>query len=495
MLRLVPLLGIVLLGQVAPESCVYSDGVLITPLGEEALEVPAVDAAGQPGLIHGLVFGVRDADDVPLEGALVRLWRGDELLREVQTLPDGYYELPDVPPGEYGLVAEAEGYEPERGPVLVEPGQEVVRDFHLLPLPEPGVVWGHVFGILPGEHEVPLVGALVQLLRDGHVLREVQTQQEGHYELIDVPPGEYGLRATAEGFEPETVPVLVEPGQAARRDFHLPKALEPGAIVGRVFAAVPHGDEVPLPGALVVLLHGEQVVRSAVANHEGCYELPELRPGGYVIVAQAEGFEPLAALVGIEPGHVTHRDFVLHRLLEPGAVVGCVFGLTDGGDEIPLGGAFVELWHGEELVREVRTNPDGHYEMHGVRPGEYRLCAHAPGYLPREVPLEVHPGQVTEQSFVLPPAPEPGTIEGQVRGLTAGGDEVPLDGALVLVLRAGHVIRDARTDRHGHYNMGPLLPGEYLVLAGAEGYHFAHAPVVVEPGEVTVRDFVLRPLE
>ena len=59
------------------------------------------------------------------------------------------------------------------------------------------------------------------------LVREVITNEEGHYVMDDVAPGGYWIMAHAEGFEPTGGPIEVPPGEVVEHDFFLVSAPPP----------------------------------------------------------------------------------------------------------------------------------------------------------------------------------------------------------------------------------------------------------------------------
>ncbi|TVR70788.1 MAG: twin-arginine translocation signal domain-containing protein [Sphaerobacteraceae bacterium] len=79
--------------------------------------------------------------------------------------------------------------------------------------PEEFQVFGGVHVTAENEDEVlgePIEGATVTLVGGNDVNMETITNEEGDFEFGKVPAGDYDVTATAEGYEPETVPITVE---------------------------------------------------------------------------------------------------------------------------------------------------------------------------------------------------------------------------------------------------------------------------------------------
>lgn len=272
----------------------------------------------EAGTIIGHVFGEppEDGGPIPLPGAHVMLARDNAEPRHAMTGLDGSYFFVNVEPGEYVMLAEHPDFQPVEQPVFVPPQTLVVRDFFLPPPPPPGAIVGLVLGGNPEGEPFPLDGALAQLFHENHEVERRFTNDDGFFEFEPVPPGEYVLRASHEGFFPQDFPVMVEPGGVVEHVFVLepaePPPPPPGALIGCVLGEL-DGDCVPIDGALVQLFGPDGEVRRAFTNCYGMFVIWDVPPGVYMAVAEAEGWLPAAAEVEIFPAQPTFHAFCLQQ--------------------------------------------------------------------------------------------------------------------------------------------------------------------------------------
>lgn len=193
------------------------------------------------------------------------------------------------------------------------PGRASVVVQRVRPIPESGVVVGRIFADRPDGEPVPLGGAHVMLLpREGEP-RGTVSGMDGSYFFVNVRPGEYLLRAEHPDFEPAELAIEVPPETLVIHDLLLfpPPPPETGAFVGRVLGQIEEDRLIPIPGALVRLLAGDEVVAQAETNREGRFAMRDVPPGVYRAVAEAEGWLPDDAEVEIRPGERTRHRFVL----------------------------------------------------------------------------------------------------------------------------------------------------------------------------------------
>jgi len=279
-----------------------------------------------------------------------------------------------------------------------------------------------------------------------------------------------------------------------------PVVPEPGVVSGMVLHPA-SGDPAPLPGAAVWAFragrhHQPELMGMTASGDDGSFAFASLPPGGYLLVVSAADYAPQARHLPVRPGETTDCTFVLLPVGAPeefGTLEGCVTGVTEDGDEIPLPGAHLVLLAADVPIREAVAGDDGCYAMEGVPPGEFLLRAGAPGFAPAEATVVVVAHETTEQNFVLQP-PEDGAITGCVSGLQDDGTQVPLPGAHVVLIRHTHVVRQVTAGDDGCFAMTDVPPGVYGLGAGAEGYRPVVEPIEVASGESVEHSFVLEPL-
>ena len=109
------------------------------------------------------------------------------------------------------------------------------------------------------------------------------------------------------------------------------------------------------------------------------------------------------------------------------------------------------------------------------------------GFDPVRKEAAVQAGHVTELHFELAAAePTVGAIAGHV----VDGEGHPIASALVEVID-GPTRRNVRTNEQGLYRLAELLPGDYVVRAGKDGFESMRREAAVVAGETTELHFEL----
>jgi protocatechuate 3,4-dioxygenase beta subunit len=473
----------------------FAESVLVYP----DRITPNINIALQPvgaqnGVIHGRVTDARTG--LPIGGAQLGA-SGPHGQGTATSYPCGNYFI-SVPPGSYRVVAEAQGYVPAvfRESVPVGSGDTTHNiNFALEPVSgQNGRISGRVFDL---QTRAPIQGAhVVANNRSGSWY--AVTESSGVYEIENLPPGKYRVRAEAAHYKSATFPesVIVTAGHTTPNiNFHLePLGGSSGGISGRVVDAV---TELPIRGA-VILASGPNGHGSTHTESCGRYMLGDLPPGRYQVRAEALGYfaATLRESVLVTAGQTTPNvNFALEpRGGQNGGIAGMV---VNALTREPIFGARVVA---EGPGRgQANTNERGTYYIGDLPPGSYVVQASARGFQPavrERVPVE--PGRVTHEiCFAL--EPEPGGT-GAIAGLVFdSAHRRPIRGAVVFASgRAGQA--RGVTDSAGRYELAGLRAGRYQVRAHARGYYPAtfRESVAVEVGRTTPVNFHLartRPLD
>jgi hypothetical protein len=231
---------------------------------------------------------------------------------------------------------------------------------------------------------------------------------------------------------------------------------------------------------------------TAVSNPGGAFRLDAPRSGKVKMVVRSEGNATALARARGVVGEVAVPDIVV----DPGlAIVGEVL---DAGTQMPVVEAHTALADimdvettlatGEELTRLVEpaaTGTGGMFLLEHAPLGRHLLLVAHPKY--RMELVEVDTGDQRADLTLK----RGGTVSGKV--LSSGGQ--PVAGARVVALsRSAMDAQEGKTDAGGQFQLGPLHPGRYMVLASSAdaAQPLGSQVVVVAESKVAQADFRAR---
>jgi MFS family permease len=244
-------------------------------------------------------------------------------------------------------------------------------------------------------------------------------------------------------------------------------------VRGRVLG----GSGRPVAGAVLTLIdpRGHQLSR-ARTREDGGFSLPAPPPGGYVLIASADGYQPQAGSLTLGEHPVEH-DVVL-----AGAVG--LRGAVRAEDGSPVAGATVVVTDARgEVVAATVSGPEGAFSLPELVAGEFVLAARAEGFRPAALPVQAGAEEPAGHEVVLSPA-------ARVAGTVRARDGRPVaDARITLLGPDGTPVAAARTAEDGSYALTDLAVGAYTLLAS--GYPPAAAPVALDGAVRTGVDLVL----
>jgi protocatechuate 3,4-dioxygenase beta subunit len=398
----------------------------------------------------------------------------------------GKWSIPTIPPGEYDIKAECQGFLPpaaKRPPVRVpEEGSVALA---LTPL---GVISGKVVD----EEGEPLRNVAVSALAYDYsrpaaslrVATAAPTDDRGEFRLFDLKPGRYYVQAVSPDKKlaslfhggaaeiAQAAPVDVAPGsEVAGADFRM-RPLRRFRIGGKLVDAQTGK---PMRALILADAQGAPPRYNAQAGDDGAFEFPAVQPGTYwLTVTQTSGPREM---FGEQTVTVSERDVEDVQIAATPVVDISGTVVVEGPPRAGSLNLRVTLEPVDRPGFSATGVPkaDGSFtitaglrifavEVAGIPPDLYlrQIRAGAEDAMAGRVDLRRGPAPLT-----LTLAPNPGRLTGVV--LAANGQ--PVTGALVAITPADPAItrRDLTLTLYsgpdGGFSVGSLAPGDYVVCA------------------------------
>ena len=408
-----------------------------------------------PGTLQGFV---RNAAGGMISGATVTLSGG----KFANTNASGFYSIPNITPGTYGITVTATDYDVYTAAGIVIPNATTVTyDVGLIQTPGP------ISGVVRDTAAKPLTGATVTLSNGS----TTTTDGSGGYTFLLVTPGSYTVTASLPTYASSSVTVVLLNASAATKDITLSPL--PGTLSGIVTSTAGQ----PVASAVVTLTGG----KFASTDATGFYNIASVTPGTYTATVTASTYntQTIAGIVIGNAANVT-QNFSLTPV--PGTLQGAV---RDGAGAA-LVGATVQLTSGASLVATTTTGAGGAYAFTSVVPGTYGATASMATYNSQSFSgLVVANAGTTTQNFTL--IGLPGIVQGVVTSTVTGA---PLASATVTLSTGG----STTTDAAGNYSFS-LTAGTYDLSFTAPTYATVKVSgLVVGRASTTTRNVALTPI-
>lgn len=439
----------------------------IVLVGEATVEGVVVDGAGRP--IGGAAIAVGEADPTRRVEALVE--RSETPATESSA--DGWFRVGGLRPREaVDLVVTAAGFAEQRvAGVVPMTAQDGAGAQRLRVTLHPA---SRITGRVVDQERHPLVGIAVGYSIERrsadlalHVggSEAVVTDEDGRFELLELPEGIVHVMAIAEGYRLGELEVPIAPGKDA---LGLELVLLPGAAVsGRVLDA---GGK-PVSDAMVGA-DGGSSGPFAISDAEGVYRLEGVALGK----RRLNAYDRRSSRQTSKEVEVGSGDVVVDLVFAGGASVSGI--VLDAGGE-PVAEAAVRLGAAGRLAT-ASTGIDGRFTVPDVRDGEHSLSVRKPGFASADLKVEVKDGAPVEGLEVR--LERGATLVGELRGLRFS--ELPRARITAHRMSGFSDWFEASADFEGRFRLQGLAAGDWLVMAVVESVgRRAQSQVTIAPGE------------
>jgi len=405
-----------------------------------------------------------------------------------QTITDGQgrYIIRGIPPGDYELKAELNGYQFNlpKPPVINFPPSQALS---LIATPKMNKIQGRIIEAGSGE---PVPGVTF------HVGCGIiaTSNAAGYYSLTGLPDGVFTIEPSLSNFSFTPKQATLTLPMDGYVDFEAtPLSTQGSSLSG--YVKIAGENEEPLAGVEI-----DSGAGKVVTNVNGYYKIPNLPNGVYTIKPTLKGFKFTPSTQIISMPHTENVNF------EAEPVEYTISGTIANAVDTPVQGAVVKAGIGLQAI----TNVNGYYIIGGLPAPStpYTLTATLDGstFTPNQaMPISVPPS-IDNLNFLSANA----TLYGQVDGYVTYVNGQPLAGALVKAKPTGavSVIKPssacccpeegqeytAYTDVNGYYALGGMPVGEYEITVVKSGHSFESLipmPIYVPQSGVNFRADVM----
>lgn len=417
----------------------------------------AINVEPKPVDTYSLSGTVVGEGNVGLVGAKVTLSGVKNLF--TTTGEGGSFKLEQIPAGEYTLLVEADGYQ-ERSQKLVVSGDQQDLAVTLEKRPE------DTFTLTvraTTTDDKPLAGASVSV--QGQDTKT--TDAEGRVSFDKLKAGTYSVKVSCDGYNDKAEDVKV-----VNEDISLHLALEAVAPPEYKVSGIITDSETKQALIGVEVTCGN---KTALSDDKGVYTIEGLVAGQYVLTAKAGGYPDTQIGFEIAAGDV-QVDLALKKAAP--ATYSLNGKVLDQSNQ-PLEKVELTLTKGKAAPLTTQSDENGEYRFTDLENGTYTLTIDQEGYAPylKEVKIE---GLSRQQDIHLQKNRFP------IAGNITGPDKAPIPNAgIKLVDGQGDVLAEVTTDDQGHFILGDIPNGNYLLVVSAAGYEEHQTQITVNGNPIT----------
>lgn len=409
-----------------------------------------------------------------MSGVHVKIGRGNNSIKAKSTLSDGLASFDHLCPGEYWIRVYKEGFKVIEDDILIV-NCEPINITTLLEAKEQNPADSCCNGIMAfvlkdSTTNNPLKNVRVKLWKDGKILNDVKTSENGMYVFTGLCPGNYGVSyfPNDKGFEfnftmecNDTLEIVKKYAMPTDEDCCSSK------VIVHVKNSNTQGN---LDGAKVRLWkNGTMITYKMSENGKVTFE--NICEGNYAIDILKEGFKGVE--FAFEIGCPETKEF--EKFLSP--TDSCCNGkikviVRDSVSRQGLANLQLKLMQNETVKKEGKTNADGFYYFENVCEGSYKVMVKMPNnsYKEQIVQVPCNETKVLEFEYKTTET-EPctnATLKLRIKDIV---NSLLLDSAEVKIRLNGNLVTTVYSNVEGWaIAQGLMAPATYSILISKQGY-------------------------
>lgn len=221
---------------------------------------------------------------------------------------------------------------------------------------------------------------------------------------------------------------------------------------------------------------------SVITDIEGNYELRNLKPGNYTLIATGANYVDAEIKVSVSAGKLTRGDFLMIRTDKLGRIRGRVINSATG---TPLADVFI--YSTKPYNYSTFSDTNGNFVIERILYGQYEFVAEKKDFNAQKISnVYILSDTIKYLNFSLEP------LYGIIRGYTYDAStNLPISGVQI---RTNPQTSSVITDNNGFYeinNVPKSSTNKYTLTATKEGYNSATVDVNVIPGKITNGDIIM----
>lgn len=141
------------------------------------------------------------------------------------------------------------------------------------------------------------------------------------------------------------------------------------------------GDE-PLKNALVLLKNGDEVVGQTTTNYKGEYVFDAEYDKNYTVEFQKQGYSSNSLQISTADDNL--EDFLIAEEITIDPKDPIPFSGLVAIDDMPLKDVWITVYDGTKVIKHIKTNEDGSFNLNLLDKGDYEITATAEGFFQKE---------------------------------------------------------------------------------------------------------------
>ena len=424
-------------------------------------------------------FTIKDETGALVVGANVKVARGNKSVRITKTNEIGFSEVKNICDGEFWVRVAKDGYKVSEKEFKIENCDGVKMEIILTQnlTPPDTCCKGNAKLFLKDSTGANLMNAVVKFRKDGKVVEDGKTNQNGLVEIDSICEGKYSVLIELEGYKTIEVEVEIKCGETVEVNKTMTKKEE--CCKGNIRFFVKDADGNLLANALVKFRQNGSVIKDGKTNANGLKEFEGLCEGTYSVLVTLEGYKTIETEVTVKCNETIDVTRNM-TLLDDCCKGNVIFWIKNINNEF-IENATIYIKKNGVVVKQGKTNADGKLVFEGLCEGEYAVVILKDGYKGLESEVVIKCNETIEATRII--TQETVCCKGQVIFSLVDTDGKPVSNATVKVWLNGKVVKELKTNADG-LATDSLCEGTYGADFKAEGFKAMEGQFIVKCQEV-----------
>ncbi len=318
--------------------------------------------------------------DEPLENVEVKITKNDEFSEIKHTNANGSVKFEELCKGKYWLRVALEGYQVKEDYFYVEncdPKDLTIK----LKKKEAEECCNNTLNLLVmDEDNKPIAETKVLLYRDGKLVHDGYTNNDGKVSFSELCKGKYGVAIKKQGFKIIEYTVTFECEEVVSHEKVLVKEQSGDCCDNSLELIVQDDDKNPIKDAIVLLYLNGKVVKEGKTNADGKVKFEEICKGKYGVVVKKEGYKAIEFQQSFDCKENISYTKTLSKEQSGDCCDNSLELIIQDDDKNPIKDAIVLLYLNGKVVKEGKTNADGKVKFEEICKGKYGVVVKKEGY-------------------------------------------------------------------------------------------------------------------
>lgn len=431
-------------------------------------------------------FTIKDETGAAINGAKIKVARGEKSVRISKSNDIGFAEIKNICDGEFWVRVSKDGYKVSELEFKIENCDGVKKEIILTQqlTPPDTCCKGNAKLFLKDSTGANLMSATVKFRKDGKVVADGKTNQDGLVEIDSICEGKYSILIELEGYKSIEVEVEIKCGETVEVNKTMTKKED--CCKGNVVFWIKNINNELIENANIYIKKNGVTIKQGKTNADGKLIFEGLCEGEYAVVILKDGYKGLESEIVIKCNETIEATRVITQ-----ETVCCkgqvIFSLVDA-DGKPVPNATIKVLLNGKVVKELKTNADG-LATDSLCEGAYGADFKAEGFKAMEGQFMVKCEEVVTVTKIM--VKNTDCCKGAAKILVKNENGDVLKNTYVKFKLNGVVKAESKTDANGLVTIDGLCEGNYIVYLSLDGYKAVEMEVKVECNKLSEYSKVL----